>query len=158
LSRTNQPVLSNFFRRSIYVSTYTAGNWSTPVKIQGAPENHTDAWQVFVNERGKYLYWSGTRTRGTCLFRSRRLADGSYGEETIIAQTNTSSPSPGDVIAAGEMSITGDGRFLYFVYMQYNSASDLELGIAVARKRYCLLHSYPLCFRASILLPFLLII
>jgi hypothetical protein len=32
------------------------------------------------------------------------------------------------------MSITADGRFLYFVYIQYNSATDLELGIAAARK------------------------
>ena len=35
----------------------------------------------------------------------------------------------------GEMSITGDGRLLYFVYMQYNSATDLELGLAVTYKQ-----------------------
>ena len=69
-----------------------------------------------------------------CLFRARRLPDGSYGEETLIARAETLSPSTGDVIAVGEMSITADGRFLYFVYIQYNGATDLELGIAVARK------------------------
>ncbi len=126
---------SGGLQRSIYVSTNNSGTWSAPIKIEGAPSNHADAWQVFVNESGKYLYWSGSCPGGSCLFRSRRLADGSYGEETVIAQTSNVSPSPGDVIAVGEMSITGDGRFLYFVYMQYNSATDLELGIAAARKQ-----------------------
>jgi hypothetical protein len=121
-------------QRSIYVSTKSGSTWSTPVKIQGAPESHADAWQVFVDASEEYLYWSGVCIDGVCLFRARRLADGSYGEETIIAKTNFTAPSPGDVIAVGEMSITGDGRFLYFVYMQYNSATDLELGLAVARK------------------------
>lgn len=60
--------------------------------------------------------------------------NGSYGEETLIARAETLSPSTGDVIAVGEMSITADGRFLYFVYIQSNGATDLELGIAVAQK------------------------
>jgi hypothetical protein len=121
-------------QRSIYVSTNSGGTWSTPEKIQGAPESHVDSWQVFVDESGTYLYWSGACPGGACLFRARKLAGGSYGEETVIAQTSFAAPSPGDVIAVGEMSITGDGRFLYFVYMQYNSATDIELGLAVARK------------------------
>jgi hypothetical protein len=93
------------------------------------------AWQVFAKQEGLYIYWSGECTGGiSCLFRARRLPNGSYGEETLIARAETLSPSPGDVIAVGEMSITADGRFLYFVYIQYNGATDLELGIAVARK------------------------
>jgi hypothetical protein len=123
-------------QRSIYVAHFNGTTWSQPVPIQGIPAESPFAWQVFVEQEGKYLYWSGSCAGGnSCLFRARRLSNGSYGEETLIARASTLSPSPGDVIAVGEMSITGDGRFLYFVYMQYNSATDLELGIAVAPKQ-----------------------
>jgi hypothetical protein len=94
---------------------------------------------LFFNEKRIPEYMKYRKIRNgscgdVCFFRARKLSDGSYGEETVIAQSSTISPTSGDVMAVGEMSITGDGRFLYFVYIQYNAATDLELGIAVARK------------------------
>lgn len=127
---------SGGLKRSIYISDYDGSTWSNPTKIQGIPNDSSYAWQVFVNQDGQYIYWAAPCTGGdSCLFRARKLPNGSYGEKTVIAQSTTTPPTPGDVMAVGEMSITGDGRFLYFVYMQYNSATDLELGIAVARKQ-----------------------
>lgn len=127
---------SGGLQRSIYVSNYDGSAWSTPTKIQGIPSDGSNAWQVYVKQEGEYIYWSGVCPGGgSCLFRARKLSGVSYGEETLIAQPTPPPPTPGDVIAVGELSITGDGRFLYFVYMQYNSATDLELGIAVARKQ-----------------------
>ncbi len=126
---------SGGLERSIYVSDFDGGTWSRPAGIQGIPNESAFAWQVFVRQEGLYIYWSGECSGGiSCLFRARRLSNGSYGEETLIARAETLAPSPGDVIAVGEMSITADGRFLYFVYIQYNGATDLELGIAAARK------------------------
>jgi hypothetical protein len=127
---------SGGLERSIYVSNFDGNTWSQPTAIQGIPNESAFAWQVFVKQEGQYIYWSGECTGGiSCLFRARRLSNGSYGEETIIARAATNSPSPGDVIAVGEMSITADDRFMYFVYIQLNSATDLELGIAVAQKQ-----------------------
>jgi hypothetical protein len=127
---------SGGLQRSIYLGNYDGSTWSNPTKIQGIPNQSPYAWQVFVKQDGEYIYFSGTCTGGNaCLFRARKLSDGSYGEETVIAQSTTISPTPGDVMAVGEMSITGDDEFLYFVYIQYNAATDLELGIAVARKQ-----------------------
>jgi hypothetical protein len=127
---------SGGLQRSIYISHYDGSEWSTPTKIQGIQSGNSNVWQVFVKQEGEYIYWSGLCAGGgSCLFRAREISDGIYGDGTVIAQATAGSPTPGDVIAVGEMSITGDGRFLYFVYMQINSATDLELGIAVARKQ-----------------------
>ena len=123
-------------QRSIYVSTYDGNAWSTPSKIQGIPNTGLYAWQIFETPDGEYIYWSALNTEGeSCLFRARKLSEGSYGEKTLIARSTTNSATPGDVMAIGEMSITGDGQFLYFVYVQYNSPDNLELGLAVAYKR-----------------------
>jgi hypothetical protein len=98
---------SGGLERSIYVSEFDGGTWSRPAGIQGIPNESAFAWQVFVRQEGLYIYWSGECTGGiSCLFRARRLPNGSYGEETLIAQAETLAPSPGDVIAVGEMSIT----------------------------------------------------
>ncbi|MBW2410407.1 MAG: PD40 domain-containing protein [Deltaproteobacteria bacterium] len=123
-------------QRSIYVSKLVGSQWSTPSKIQGLPNTGAYAWQIFETPDGQHIYWSALNNDGaSCLFRARKLSEGSYGEKTLIARATTISPTPGDVMAVGEMSITGDGRFLYFVYMQYNSATELELGLAVAYKQ-----------------------
>ena len=123
-------------QRSIYVSNYDGNAWSTPSKIQGLPNTGAYAWQIFETPDGEYIYWSALNKDGeSCLFRARKISEGNYDEKTLIARSTTISPTPGDVMAVGEMSITGDGRLLYFVYMQYNSATNLEPGLAVAYRQ-----------------------
>jgi hypothetical protein len=81
---------SGGLERSIYVSEFDGGTWSRPAGIQGIPNESAFAWQVFVRQEGLYIYWSGECTGGiSCLFRARRLPNGSYGEETLIAQAET---------------------------------------------------------------------
>ena len=125
--------------RDIWATERTDGGWSVPVRLRGAPNSTGLRWQVFLNETAELAYWSGTDSDcggRSCLYRARRQVDGSYQERTIIARAGgPDSVSAGDVIAIGEMSITADGRFLYFTYMALRGPGDVDLSIGVARKR-----------------------
>jgi hypothetical protein len=125
-------------RRTIYVARREGGRWSVPEPLREAPNETRVRWQVFLTEDARYVYWSGLDPdcrAVVCISRAERQSDGSYRGRTIIAE-----PAPpqdgrfGEVIALGEVSITADGRFLYFVYMMPLSAESVDLSIGVARR------------------------
>ena len=124
--------------RQIFVGERTGDTWGTPVVIAGAPSGMQVDWQAFTKSGGEYLYWNTDCTPArtqSCVFRAHRQLDGSYAEQTMIMRaTDLLLKTPGDVISTGEVSITDDGRFLYFVYGQHLGTDEFEMALGVARR------------------------
>lgn len=120
--------------RQIYYSLFQNGSWSEPKALIGGPNQSQFAWQVFMYQQARYVYWSGRNPEGaSCLFKSERLSDYTYGSPSIIAKASLQ-PEVGNVVSINEMSITRNGRYLYFVYIQYNGPNNLDFNIGVAHK------------------------
>lgn len=122
--------------RDLYVATRIEGGWSAPVLVAGAPNEGDLHWQGY--EHGDDFYWTGHDARCggalACIYRARRQPDGSYADSTVIVQpTDFSSTATGDVFGIGEVSLTADSHWMYFVYgMTTSSGPDLNFLIGVA--------------------------
>lgn len=126
--------------RDLYVAAKDGAGWAAPTRVVGTPNQGVLRQQPFATESGATLYWSGANAAdctGTysCVYRATRQGDGSYAGATLVARAThpRATAADGDVVALGEVSITDDGRWLYFVYMQRVDASSTDLSIGVAR-------------------------
>lgn len=122
--------------RDIWVSTFADGAWSLPSLVAGAPNVGDGHNQPFVRDAAGELWWTGHDARCggayACLYRAVRQADGSFGDDALVAlPTVDANARIGDVIAVGEASLTGDGRLLYFTYAT-KTATGLDFDVGVA--------------------------
>jgi hypothetical protein len=121
--------------RTIYRSTLVAGTWTTPVPVPGAPNGGDWHWQGYSRDPSDF-YWAGHDTScgaaSDCVYHARLQPDGGYGATTIVlTPVAVSSASEGDAVAVGEASVTCDGHYLYFIYIQTNDAGgNLNVGVA----------------------------
>jgi len=131
--------------RDIYVSTLTNGAWSDPVAVTGEPAMGIIHWQVYPRRDQTELYWSGfdsTCGNSNCIYRATKKADGSYGDRVVVMKAVPKDQAmPGDAYGLGEVSITHDGRFMYFTYILresvdggFDGGAHDNLNIGVARK------------------------
>jgi hypothetical protein len=137
LGTTCKPT-SGIETRTIYVSTLGGGSWSAPVPVRGAPNGGLFHWQVYPREDPR-LYWVGHDTdcaADICVYRADRDADGGYEDAHVVVQpTPGATAKEGDVDAIGEVSITRDGHWMYFVYIAKatspdgGEAANLDIGV-----------------------------
>ncbi len=96
----------------IWVSQKIAGGWGEPVDLGPNVNTSADEGWPFVSVDGQELWFNGQSTRGhpgPAIFRSLRQTDGSWGVAAeIVSQF------------AGEPSLSGDGKTLYFVHHYYS--------------------------------------
>jgi hypothetical protein len=137
-------------RRTIFVSHFREGQWTAPVAVGGAPNEHGPMnMQAFLSVDGRELYWTGSRPECpaiNCFFRSDRQPDGSFEGLTMVAEPTEVGPEmDGKVIALGESSVSEDGKLLAFVYVKagitgkekpvVGLADKIEIGIGLARRK-----------------------
>ncbi|MCA9773895.1 MAG: PD40 domain-containing protein [Myxococcales bacterium] len=94
------------------------------------------AKQPFVDEAESYMYFlgSGEDCDASCIYRSERVGTSdppTFGAPLKIAESRqiplVCSGSSGDVdkiVGLGEPSVTRDGQFMYFVYLQLTAIGD----------------------------------
>lgn len=124
-------------RRTIYVSKFNGEKWLDPRPLRGTPNEMKSSWQVFVSEDANHVYWTGVDDDcpTLCIYHARLAEDGSYKNKTLVMQpVGFDNGKDGDIVAVGEMSITSDNRFLYFVYLQRISEIQFDFSIGVARR------------------------
>lgn len=121
--------------RFIWMSTWDGASWSTPVEVAGqewtTPVIH---WQPFEDVAGENLYWSGADINCPfgCLYKAAITGAAAVAPATTIMRITTS--GNGHAWAIGEMSITGDGEYLYFTYGVKDSAGTIDVSIGVAER------------------------
>jgi len=100
----------------LWVSHRVDGHWDEPVNLGSSVNTSGDENRPFVSPGGGELWFDAASRRGLpgpATFRAIRQPDGSWGEPEEIVSS-----------FAGEPTLSGDGRSLYFVH-HYVSA-DLE--------------------------------
>lgn len=126
--------------RSVWVSRLANGSFGPPTPLSGGPTAGALIWQVFTLDDGALLYWTGRYDtdcagRADCLYEAARTTGDDYGTPTLIARPKPMTEvGDGEVLALGEMSITADGAYLYFVYLAQVSPGVHDLGIGVAHR------------------------
>ena len=121
--------------RYLWMSTWNGSAWSTPVQVDGqhwtSPVIH---WQPFEDFAGENLYWSGADVECPfgCLYKAPITAPGEVGTVSTIMRITTS--GNGHAWAIGEMSITADGRYLYFSCGVKDEDGTIDVSIAVAER------------------------
>jgi hypothetical protein len=121
--------------RTIYRSTLVQGAWSTPEPVPGAPNEGDWHWQGYSRDPSDF-YWAGHDTTcgaaSDCVYHARLQPDAGYGATTtVLTPVAVSSASEGDAVAVGEASVTCDGHYLYFIYIQMTDAGgNLNVGVA----------------------------
>lgn len=124
--------------RGIFVTTYANGQWTVPQRIEGAPEETSGPWQAFTTDDEQTLYWSAEGTdcdAVVCIYRAAKQLDGTFdGLELVAEPTRPELVGPEDVFALGEISITADGEYFYFVYVVASAVDywDVSIGVAEA--------------------------
>lgn len=125
--------------RDLWVATRVGNGWSAPGLVAGAPNAQPVRFQAFATANAAELYWSGfsgdCSPAVSCIHRATRQLDGSYAGIALVANTtNPATAVDGDVISIGEVSITEDGKQLYFIYRQRVSANVSDASVGVARR------------------------
>jgi hypothetical protein len=127
--------------RDLYVAARDGSGWTAPVLVAGTPNTGLTRFQPFATADGGTLYWSGANaddctTSFSCVYRAERQVDDSYGTTTLVARAANpmGNAADGDVIALGEVSITEDGQWMYFTYLQRVDVTTTDLSIGVARR------------------------
>jgi hypothetical protein len=114
--------------RDIWVSQKTPDGWGAPDNLGPLVNTAADEGWPFVSVDGQELWFNGQSTRGRpgpAIFRSLRQPDGSWGPAEEIIST-----------FAGEPTLSGDGKTLYFVHHYYSEdvSTMLEADIYVTRQ------------------------
>ncbi len=121
--------------RTLYESHLDNGVWSTPVALSGGPNDTLVRWQVFVTESGSHAYWSAGEADCpalACIYRAELLGNGSFGPPELIVRPSAPSGEMHVAIGIGEISITADGRYFYFVYITQDTPGHMQLSLGVA--------------------------
>jgi hypothetical protein len=110
----------------LWVSQMTPAGWGEPVNLGPSVNTPVDEGWPFVSQDMQQLWFTGQSARGRpgpAVFRSLRLADGSWGTAEEIVST-----------FAGEPSLSGDGKTLYFIHHFYSKdlSTMLEADIYVS--------------------------
>lgn len=123
--------------RQIFVTHETSpGVWSDPVNV--TPTGQGYAWQAFVTADGSEMYWAGVDTQCAaqsstlCIYEAPRASGDSWGTPQIEMMI-TGTAGIGDAIGLGEVSVTADGHWLYFVYIE-KTAGEQDLNIGVVHR------------------------
>jgi hypothetical protein len=126
--------------RDLYMAARAGDGWSAPMLVPGDANAGLTRFQPFATAEGARLYWTGANaadcaTTFACVYRADRDADGDYVDPVLVARVTEprADAAAGDVIAIGEVSITEDGQWLYFTYMQKVDDDTTDLSIGVAR-------------------------
>jgi hypothetical protein len=126
--------------RDLWISARAGATWSAPVLVAGVPNQGLTRFQPFASAGAGEIYWAGASavdcaTSYSCLYRATRQDDGSYANPVLVARASArETAADGDVFAVGEMSITEDGQWLYFTYIEKVDADSNDLSIGVARR------------------------
>jgi len=112
----------------IWVSLKTPAGWGEPVNLGPSVNTAADEGWPFVSADGQELWYNGQSTRGRpgpAIFRSLRQPDGSWGAAEEIVST-----------FAGEPTLSGDGKTLYFVHHYYSKdlSQMLEADIYISHR------------------------
>jgi hypothetical protein len=92
----------------IWVSQKTPTGWGKPVNLGPAVNTSADEGWPFINSDGQELWFTGQSSKGKpgpAIFRSLLQPDGSWDEAVEVVSS-----------FAGEPSLSGDGKALYFVH------------------------------------------
>jgi hypothetical protein len=97
----------------LWVSPWNGQNWDAPINLGEDINTPNDENRPFVSADGQELWFDGPGQLGypgPAVFRAQRQADGSWG-------------SPEEIISslAGEPTLTGDGKTLYFVHHYFSA-------------------------------------
>lgn len=120
--------LGGYGGMDLWVSEKIGEEWSEPVNLGPQVNTSGDENRPFVTVDGQELWFDAFNRPGhtaIAILRSVRQADGSWGEpEEIISGL------------AGEPTLTGDGRTLYFVHHYYSAdlSQMLEADIYVSTR------------------------
>lgn len=125
--------------RDLWIASRIGNGWSAPALVVGVPNAQPVRFQPFATPAAAELYWSGFSSdcspAVSCIHRANRQLDGSYAGLALVANTtNPATAADGDVISIGEISITEDGKQMYFIYRQRISATVSDLSVGVARR------------------------
>lgn len=125
--------------RDLWIAARDGAGWAAPELVAGEPNTAIVRFQPFATTGAAELYWSGVSAdcapAGSCVHRATRQPDGSYtGAVLVAAAMPTASAADGDVVALGEISITEDGHWMYFVYIQRIDADTSDVSIGVAHR------------------------
>jgi hypothetical protein len=97
----------------LWVSKKSGDAWSEPVNLGPQINTGGDENRPFVTADGQELWYDSTSLQGypgPAIFRSVRQPDGSWGPREEVLSS-----------FAGESTLTGDGRTLYFVHHYFNA-------------------------------------
>lgn len=115
--------------RDIWTATWNGSAWSAPTKLSGGPNATARRWQPFSSPTGDVVYWSGYDLpdcpSGSCIYKATQGDGGTYGAPVMVARAAAGDASKiGQAFAIGEVSITEDGRYMYFTYIKVAPPSD----------------------------------
>lgn len=105
--------------------------------MTGGPGDPTQlyAWQAFVNADGSEIWWAGSGTgcsgSALCPYEAPRVSDDVWGTPSVV-MIPLASTAAGLAHTIGEMSVTADGHYLYFVYITNDTAGRPDLNVGVA--------------------------
>jgi hypothetical protein len=97
----------------LWVSQKTPNGWGEPVNLGALVNTSADEGWPYVSMNGQELWFNGQSMKGRpgpAVFRSLRQPDGSWGAAEEIVST-----------FAGEPTLSGDGKMLYFVHHFYTA-------------------------------------
>jgi hypothetical protein len=120
--------LGGYGGRDIWVARMTPNGWGEPLNLGPSVNTSADQGWPFVSADGQELWFTGQSTRGRpgpAIFCSLRQLDGSWGTAEEIIST-----------FAGEPTLSGDGKTLYFVHHYYSEGMGkmLEADIYFTRR------------------------
>ena len=140
--------------RDIWTATWNGSAWSAPTKLSGGPNATARRWQPFSSPSGDVVYWSGYDLpdcpSGSCIYKASLGDGGTYGAPVMVARAAPGDASKiGQAYAIGEVSMTEDGRYMYFTYIKVAPPRDAgapdaeagppviqgDVGLGVARRK-----------------------
>jgi hypothetical protein len=112
----------------VWVSLITPTGWGEPVNLGPTINTSADEGWPDLSADGQELWFNGQSIQGSpgpAIFRSLRQPDGSWGVSKEIVSS-----------FAGEPSISGDGKTLYFVHHFYSKdmSKMLEADIYISKR------------------------
>ena len=97
----------------LWVSRLTPDGWGEPVNLGLAVNTAADESRPFLSSDGQELWFTGQSTKnrpGPAVFLSLRQPDGTWGAAVEVIST-----------FAGEPTLSGDGKTLYFIHHYYSA-------------------------------------